>query len=145
MNIYEFNELVQKVHSKSPKILGLDSDNPPSIREIEELEKYYDIKVPDSYKEFLLRYGGGYFAFTTVYSMDKQSTFFIKNNISLEFVKENKFIPIIDCETGDMIGFKIEDRKCTELMALYNHEDGIVSDLNMDLFDVLAKYGLKID
>lgn len=145
MNIYKFDELVQKMNNKHPKIFALDSDNPPSTREIKELEEYYDIEFPNSYKEFLLRYGGGYFAFTVVYSMDKKSSFFIKDNIKAEFINENHFIPVIDFETGDMIGFKIEDKKCKELMALYNHEERILSDLNKDLFEVLAKYGLKID
>ena len=44
-----------------------------------------------------------------------------------------------------MAGFKINDGMCEELVALYNHEEGVITDLNLDLFDALAKYGFKIN
>lgn len=145
MNVKEFDELTQKVKTENPRWFGLESDCVPTVEDIELLEKYYGIKFPNSYKEFILQHGGGYFAFTIVYSIDKQSLFYIKNNVEAEFVKEKNFLPIIDFETGDMAGFKINDGMCEELVALYNHEEGVITDLNLDLFDALAKYGFKIN
>lgn len=56
-------------------------------------------EFPDSYKDFVNQYGGGYLGFIAVYSCDMKGQFFIKNNVSKEWVHENKFMPIIDCET----------------------------------------------
>ena len=145
MNIKEFEELTQKVKTENPMWFGLESDSVPTVEDIELLEKYYDIRFPNSYKEFIVQHGGGYFAFTIVYSMDKQSSFYIKNNVEVEFVKEKKFLPIIDFETGDMAGFKINDGMCEELVALYNHEENVIIDLKLDIFDTLAKYGFKLN
>ena len=145
MNVKEFEELTQKVKNKNPRWFGLESDCVPIVEDIELLEKYYGIKFPNSYKEFILQNGGGYFAFTIVYSMDEQSSFYIKNNVEVEFVKEKKFLPIIDFETGDMAGFKINAGMCEELVALYYHEEDVIIDLNIDLYDALAKYGFKMN
>ena len=143
MNLKEFEELTQKVKAENPKWFGMESDCIPTVEDIELLEKYYGIRFPDNYKAFILQYGGGYFAFTIVYSIDKRSPFYIKNNVEVEFVKEKNFLPIIDLETGDMAGVKINNGICEELMALYDHEENVIIDLNLDLFDALAKYGFK--
>ena len=44
-----------------------------------------------------------------------------------------------------MAGCKINDGVCEELVALYNHEEDAIIDLNLDLFDALAEYGLKLN
>ena len=144
MDKKEFDELTQKVKNNNPKIFGLDADCIPTIENIELIEKYYGIVFPKSYKEFVLQYGGGYFAFTVIYSFDEQSPFYIKNNVALEFININNFFPIIDFETGDMAGFKIDNGICEDSIMLYNHEEGIISDLKLGFYDAIVKYGLKL-
>ena len=144
MDKKEFDELTQKVKNNNPKIFGLDADCIPTIENIELIEKYYGIVFPKSYKEFVLQYGGGYFAFTVIYSFDEQSPFYIKNNVALEFININNFFPIIDFETGDMAGFKIDNGICEDSIILYNHEEGIISDLKLGFYDAIVKYGLKL-
>ena len=143
MNKKEFDKMIQTVKDKNPRIFGLNSDCMPTAEDIELLEKYYNIVFPKSYKEFLLQYGGGYFAYTVVYSLDVQSPFYIKNNVSLEFVKNNNIFPIIDFETGDLAGFKVNNGICEDIIILYSHEEKILSDTKMNFYDALGKYGLK--
>lgn len=143
MNKKEFEELTQRVKNKNPRIFGLDSDCKPTSEEIDLLEKYYNVVLPESYKEFLLQHGGGYFAYTVVYSLDNQSPFYVKNNVSVDFIKNNKFFPIIDFETGDLAGFKIDNGICKDTIVLYNHEEKMISDTSLNFYDALGKYGLK--
>ncbi len=145
MNKREFEELIQKEKIKNPRIFGLDSDCKSTIENIELMEKYYNIVFPKCYKDFLLQYGGGYFAFTIVYSLDNQSSFYVKNNVSVEFVTKNKFFPIIDFETGDLVGFQVNNGICEDAIVLYNHEEKIISDIKLNFYDALAKYGLKLN
>ena len=140
----EFDELIQRVKEKKPKIFGLEADEIPTVTDIEKVEEYYKIVFPKSYKEFVLQYGGGYFAFTVVYSFDKQSLFYIKNNVTTEFVNTNQMFPVIDFETGDIAGFRIKDGICEDSMMLYNHEEKMLSELRIDLYETLVKYGLKL-
>ena len=81
MNKKEFEEMIQTVKNKNPRIFGLNSDCKPAAEDIELLEKYYNIVFPRSYKEFLLQYGGRYFAYTVVYSLDIQSPFYIVQTV----------------------------------------------------------------
>lgn len=143
MNKREFEELVKNVKNKNPKIFGLESDRKPTIQDIETIENYYNMVLPASYKEFLLQYGGGYFAFIVVYSFDNQSPFYIKYNVAAEFVNNYKLFPVIDFETGDLAGFKVYNGMCEDSIVLYNHEEKITSDTKMNLYDALGKYGLK--
>ena len=144
MDKKEFDELIQQVMENKPKIFGLDADEAPTITDIDMIEKYYDIVFPISYKEFVLQYGGGYFAFTLVYSFDKQSSFYIKNNVTTEFINSNQIFPVIDFETGDLLGFRINNGICEDSMVLYNHEEKMLSELKIGLYDALVKYGLKL-
>lgn len=144
MNKKEFEEMTQKVKNKNPRIFGLDSDCKPTAEDIDLLEKYYNIVFPRSYKEFLLQYGGGYFAYTVVYSLDNQSPFYVKKNVSAEFINDNNFFPIIDFETGDLAGFKVDNGICEDTIVLYSHEEKIISDTKLNFYDALGKYGLKL-
>lgn len=145
MDKIEFEKLVSKIKNKNSKIFGLDSDCKPMIKEIKLVEKYYNVVFPKSYKEFLIQYGGGYFAFIIVYSLDEQSPFYIKNNVSIEFVNNNNFFPIIDFATGDLAGFKVDNGICEDSIVFYSHEDNNISNSKLNFYDVLAKYGLKLN
>ena len=144
MDKKEFDELIQQVKENKPKLFGLDADEIPTITDIDMIEKYYGIVFPKSYKEFVLQYGGGYFAFTVVYSFDKQSSFYIKNNVTTEFINSNQIFPVIDFETGDLAGFRINNGICEDSIVLYNHEEKMLSELKIGLYDALVKYGLKL-
>ncbi|MCM1416757.1 MAG: SMI1/KNR4 family protein [bacterium] len=138
-----FDNKVREIVEKSPRLFGLHSDNMASAAMIKDVEEYYNFKLPDSYKEYLKQYGGGYFGYIIVYSCDYNSMFYIKKNVAKELVLENAFLPIIDLETGDFIGFKILGEKCQNAVTLYLHEEDELQDLKMDFYDALLKYGLN--
>ena len=145
MNRQEFVELMLEVKRSRPKIFELEADNIPTVADIESVEKYFGVVFPKKYKEFVLQYGGGYFAFTVVYSFDKQSLFYIKDNVTKEFISNNKFFPVIDFETGDLAGFRINENICDDSMSIYNHENNRISDLNADFYEIMAKHGLGLE
>ena len=53
----EFDKLVEEVKSKNPILFGLEPDQKAEVAEIENVEAYYGIKLPQDYKDFLLKYG----------------------------------------------------------------------------------------
>ena len=138
-----FDNKVKEMVEKKPGLFSLHSDNMASTAMIKDVEEYYNIILPDSYKEYLKQYGGGYFGFIIVYSCDCNGMFYIKNKVAKESALENAFLPIIDLETGDLIGFKILGGKCQNTVALYLHEENKLQDLGMDFYDVLLRYGLN--
>ena len=54
-------------------------------------EQGADELLPDSYKDFVSQYGGGYFGFIVVYSCDCNGMFYIEDNVLKEWVAEKCF------------------------------------------------------
>ncbi len=108
------------------------------------VEAYYGIKLPQDYKDFLLQYGGGYFAYTIVYSLDENSDFCLRNKVRPKFLEKYNFLPVVDFETGDVAGFEIIDGKCQNTISIYNHENAEMIDLEDNLYGVLAEYGISV-
>lgn len=46
-----------------------------SVREISHFENTVGINLPNKYKEFIASYGGGYFGYANIYSLDENSDF----------------------------------------------------------------------
>lgn len=145
MDRISFHIKVREIAEKKPKLFAIESDGIVDPDRITEVEKYYDVIFPDSYKDFLSQYGGGYFGLIVVYSCDCNGMFYIKDTVSKEWVEEKKFLPIVDFETGDFVGFKIESGICKGKVSLYSHEEDKLHDMNMELYEVLLKYGLNCD
>lgn len=144
MNIQQFNEKVDLVRTKKPILFELEADNIPSSDVIDSFEKEYGLVLPTSYKEFLYVYGGGYFAYVIVFSLDAGSEFSLKKNVAIEEVNRSSYLPMVDLETGDTLGFQLVDGECSETVMLYNHEDNTLVNTGLDFFETLCKYGLKL-
>ncbi len=80
MEFDEFKSMVDAVKIERPKLFKLGHDNIPAKEEFLKFEKLYHIQLPSKYRQFLLAYGGGYFGYTNIYSLDKNSPFYLLNN-----------------------------------------------------------------
>lgn len=144
MTIEQFSKKVDLIRTKNSILFGLDADTIPSHRMIHSFEKGYGLTLPTQYKEFLGVYGGGYFAYVSIYSIDVNSEFYLKSNVTIEEVKRNSYLPIIDLNTGDTLGFRLVEGEYCESIVLFNHEDNRLIDTKLDFFETLCKYGLKL-
>lgn len=138
-----FESKVNDMFIKKPKLFCFGFDERASNKMIEEVEKYYNVRMCKEYKEFLELYGGGYFGFVVIFSCDHNSKFYIKSNVLKDWVSEKLFLPVVDLETGDFFGFEIMDGKCQNTISLYSHEEDMIYELEMDFYEILLKYGLK--
>ena len=55
------------------------------------------------------------------------------------------FLPVVDLETGDLLGFGIDAGICKSKVTLYSHEEEALQGMQMDFYEALLKYGLKCD
>jgi SMI1 / KNR4 family. len=136
-----FNEVIKKAKAKEPLLFELEHDDIPTMENIIHLQKQYQITLPEKYIQFLLRFGGGYFGYTNIYSLDENSYFFIFNH-NPAIIKDLLFIA--DNECGDFYAFRIQGDKCSEKIVFYDHEDNTIKDTNFsDVFEYLVKIGLN--
>ncbi len=141
MNFDNFNTLVDECGAKKPILFGLEHDKILCAEEIEQLEKTVHIALPEKYKEFIMNYGGGYFGYANIYSLDIDSNFYLLKHNNLPF---EKFIRIADNGCGDHYLFCIDKGKCLEPLYYYDHESGkTIPTEYEDVFEYLVKVGLK--
>ena len=108
-------------------------------------EQGTDELLPDSYKDFVSQYGGGYFGFIVVYSCDCNGMFYIEDNVLKEWVAEKCFLPVVDLETGDLLRFGIDAGICKSIVTMYSHEGETLQEMQIDFYEALLKFGLKYD
>lgn len=86
-------------------------------------------------------FGGGYFGFSNIYSLDSESDFYILNN--QRDVPEN-YIAIADNGCGDYYVIRTENGYCQKKIFFYEHEAQQIEDTEfMDIFEFLVAVGLK--
>ncbi len=146
MNLNEFSRVVDEMKVKNPVWFGLESDPKSTESDIKDIESHLLIKLPGEYKEFVKEYGGGYFAFTNVFSGDKESEWYISTqNDAIDLLNSHEFLAVSDNETGDYYGFKVINGICESKISLYDHEDNqLKSTEYKNLYDFLIKVGLNL-
>ena len=141
MDFEIFKEAVKMAKAKKPLLFGLEHDNIPTSEEVIAFQRQYQIALPEKYIQFILNFGGGYFGYTNIYSLDKSSDFFILNRNPI-IVKDMLFIADNGC--GDHYAFPIEEGKCKDKIVFCDHEDNTVQDTDFsDVLEYLVKIGLK--
>ena len=77
MDFETFKEVIKKAKAEKPLLFTLGHDNIPTIESIIDFQKQHQIILPPKYIQFLFGFGGGYFGYANIYSLDKDSYFFI--------------------------------------------------------------------
>ena len=141
MDFWTFNTIVEECRAKKPILFGLEHDKILSAEEIEQFEKTVQITLPEKYKEFIMNYGGGYFGYANIYSLNIDSDFYLLKHNNLPF---DKYVRIANNGCGDYYVLCIENGKCLEPLFFYDHESGsVIQTEYMDIFEYLVKFGLK--
>ncbi len=122
MNFYEFEELVNEKKLAHPIWFGLDPDSLANDESITLAQKELNATLPTEYVHFVKRYGGGYFAFGIVYSLDKESSFNILEINRAESKKREDHILFSENGVGDYYGFKVVEHQCLPDIYFFDHE-----------------------
>ncbi len=139
MEYVAFEEFVEKVKKEKPILFELDHDEIPDEKSLKMFQKENNIKLPRKYCDFLMGFGGGYFGFTNVYSIDKQSDFYIMSNQSC--VPDN-YLAIAGNGCGDCYVL-LKNSDCIEKIYLFEHDSGNLYEVAEDILEFLVKYGLR--
>lgn len=141
MDYGPFRKTVGHYMQTKPILFGLEHDNAPSPDEIEDTQRTLGIALPEKYKAFVAEYGGGYFGFANIYSLDEQSDFYLlKHNTA----PAKGFLRIADNGCGDYYLLRIEGGKCLDRVYFCEHDEAAVSETEYeDILEYLLAEGLK--
>lgn len=143
MNYNDFINELELMKKKKPILFQCEHDNVVSEVVINESEEYYGISFAESYKKVLMEVGGGYFGYIIMYSLDNSGMFYLQNYVSIAMIEEFRMLPVIDLETGDYIGFDIDNNMCTEKLVIWLHEEKKKEKLNVGFYELLISMGLN--
>ena len=140
-----FEKIVNDVMNKKPILFELERDKIASDDEIQQVENSLHCTFPQNYKSFVKKYGGGYFGYTVVLSCDLQGKFYIGKyyDIYNQLFKDAYFLPLMDLETGDMLGVKINGSGYEDQMYLYLHDTNSFIQKEFDFLEAVIKYCLN--
>ena len=146
MNFEEFKKIVEEAKSKHPFWFDSESDPKADNDQIKQASEALGVNLPEDYIDFVKEYGGGYFAFTNIFSVYSNSDdwYIVERNFEYN-LPENNFIAISDDEAGGYYGFRVKDGICDSSIAYWDHEshDPIMDRQYDNLFSFIAEIGLK--
>jgi hypothetical protein len=139
-----FRARVSQLKKQNPVWFGLESDPPASEHAIALAETALGVILPQSYRQFVREFGGGYFAFASVFSVEPGSDWNV--------VDRNRdragggFVRVSDSGCGDYYGFMASGGECEERIHLADHEarGQVRATEYRDLFELLAAVALKL-
>ena len=104
------------------------------------------VSLPQKYKDFMLRYGGGQFLFLDllpVVSPDGHAETLLEAN--RREVSGREFVVVAPVGTGDWWGFVSTGGACADQVSFLDHEDGSIQPEAEDFLEFVARHGLMVE
>ena len=145
MNLVDFISLVNQKKEENPFWFDDEPDTLAEDRIIAGVETKLGVVLPEKYKSFVKEFGGGYFAFTNIFSVDQDGEWYIveKNNQARSYLPQN-FVAISDDEAGGMYGYVVHEGVCGEGVYYWDHDTGSIGEkMYEDVLDYIVAAGLS--
>ena len=145
MDLHEFSKIVDQKKKDHPSWFEGETDSLENGSNIRNAEVALGLVLPETYKLFFKYYGGGYFAFTNIFSVDNDGEWNIvdKNDEAKSYLPQN-FVAISDDETGGLYGYVTVEGKCREGICYWDHDCGeIGGPVYEDVFEYVVAVGLS--
>jgi hypothetical protein len=140
----EFLDVATDAMKERPVWFGLDSDGVASEADVVTAETALAVSFPREYRAFVQRFGGGYFAFTNVFSVDAGSDWSIVDRNSALGLLNRRFIAFSENGCGDYYGFRLADGVCENAVMFFDHDSGEIHSTDYrDLYEYLVAVGLR--
>jgi hypothetical protein len=139
MNIEDFLAL----HDEKAKTMDvfevLESDSKIIQKDIQFVERDIGCKLPKKYIDFCSLFGGGYFGFTIIHSMDRQSDWYI-DTVFKKFKPylPNDYIPFSDDQTGGLYCFRVIDNIASDKVFYIDSNGEVLNTEYADCLDYIA-------
>ncbi|MER5918230.1 SMI1/KNR4 family protein [Streptomyces sp. NPDC001982] len=150
MELAEFAAILKSVRSARPG--NFPSGVQPfdcrlaSDSEIRQVENELNVRLPEKYKEFMQRYGGGEFLFVDLLplvSLDGRAEDVVGVNQREPW--SNDFVAVSPVGTGDWWGFDAVDGVCGDEVYMRIFEDGSREVWACDFLEFVSRQGLRVN
>jgi hypothetical protein len=149
MDLAEFDALTEPLRRKSAEVqstygFNLIEGRIASADEIANFELDLAVVLPDKYKAFMMRFGGGMFGYVELLPIVAMpGTYDDLSTINDSEFPDRSFLAVAPVGTGDYWGFPVIAGRCLDAVWYRYHdidEDELVA---ADFLDFIAEHGLK--
>ena len=145
MTFETFQQQVAQAQARNAWQFEEQRDAPLSLERIRDFELQHGVELPDAYRQFLMRYGAGDFAFTAIYSPDPSSDWSLWRQLEQFLGARRDFVPFAENGCGDYYGFPVASGSCEDRVVWADHEQAYsISETPYGGFiDFLVTEGLR--
>ncbi len=143
MSFDDFKALIKSKKMVNPIWFAMEADEKPNQESFSDVEVKLDAKLPTDYMNFINEFGGGYFAFANVFSLDEKSEWnIVRQNYGYDSIRKGHVL-ISENGMGDFYGYKVIDGVCLPEIYFFDHETARwVETEILNLFEYLEKFAL---
>lgn len=105
------------------------------------VERRLGVRLPEQYRQFLLRYGAGRFLFVELLPADEGRRWV--ETLLAANEPGSGFVAVAPVGTGDYWGFAVRDGVCEDAVSFRYQEDGAFEPAAADFLEFAATEGLR--
>jgi hypothetical protein len=148
VELAEFEVLVEPLRRKSAAHqaeygFALIEGHTVTAQEIANIERQMAVVLPDKYKAFMMRYGGGAFGFVDLFPLLPVSGCDDLHTLNDHEFPDRNFVAVAPVGTGDHWGFPVTDDRCHDQVWFRLHDAGDDELVAADFLEFVASRGLN--
>ncbi len=142
MKFEQFEILAKRFQQSKPRWFMLEADRLASAQDVTNAQDALGLNFPIDYIRFLKKFGGGYFAFVNIFSVDPAGEWYIVT--MNQEIGRRDFLAISDNGTGDYYGFLVKDVSCAPGIVFLDHENQQIKPTKYpDILTFIVQVGLN--
>ncbi|WP_433796518.1 SMI1/KNR4 family protein [Actinoplanes sp. CA-252034] len=149
MDPTEFDALAEPLRERSAAMaaehgFSLIEGRTATAEEITAVELSMGVVLPDKYKAFMMRHGGGMFGFLDLFPIvSTPGRYDDLETVNDDEFPDRGFVVVSPVGTGDHWGFPVTDGRCHDAVWFHFHDDPDDELVAADFLEFVAEHGLK--
>lgn len=150
MDSAEFEALAEPVRQRSATAVAsygfpLIEGRGATLDEVTDLEHQIGVVLPEQYKTFMMRYGGGTFGFVELFPITCHPEDALQDlgSLNREEFPDRSFVAVAPVGTGDHWGFPLTDGRCHDEVWFHVHDGGATELDATDFLEFVARQRLR--
>lgn len=139
MKLDEFKSIDLAGRKKRAKLFEAAPPNPPATEsEIKAMESMVGVKISNSFRDFLINFGGGNYGLAVIFCADVSSEWYLPKQVKeISRYLPGNYLPIADDFTGGIYCQKIENEEALDQIYYWNTDEGIRETDCSDIFQLV--------
>jgi hypothetical protein len=146
MDLAEFTALAEPLYRKAATVdFALVEGRTTGTGELDEAERRLGVVLPEKYRTFMTRHGGGVFGFVELFPVTGDAEDLPPDLVSVNRAEfpDGSFVAVAPVGTGDHWGFVVRQGRCSDEVWFHFYDDGVREVVAGDFLAFVAEQGIR--